>query len=244
MGLKITKINAGGVEYDISDANAKTKQTAVSDPTAGSTATAAFINSISQNENGEITVTKQPVGGLAAGAITTGTLGVARGGTGASSFTAGKVVVSNGSSTTGALTTSSISTTELGYLSGVSSNIQDQIDALSGGQSGGTDHLRFIKATNIESSTTAISGVGTASGSTITWNGIVGGKTVKVGDIVVGKNYGLGSVTEIITNGSTVSINITYLGVFTTVNDACTYDSANFKLTLPTTGKLTFTAAS
>lgn len=240
--LFISKINAGNVDYAIKDANAKTKQSAKTDPTAGSTATSSFIATITQDANGEITATKQPVGNLAAGVITSGTLGVARGGTGASSFTAGKVIVSNASSTTGALTTSSISTTELGYLSGATGNIQDQIDQISGGQSGGTDHIRFLKV-DITSSTTALSGVGIVNGTTTNWTGVVDGKTIKVGDIVIGKNYGLAHVSDITTASTMVNLTVTYLGIFATNAGTFTYDSSNFKLTWPSSYGLVFTPA-
>ena len=239
----ISKINAGNVDYTIKDANAKTKQTAKTYPTAGSTATSSFIATITQDANGEITATKQPVGNLAAGVITSGTLGVARGGTGASSFTAGKVIVSNASSTTGALTTSSISTTELGYLANATGNIQEQIDQLSGGQSGGTDHIRFLKV-NVTSSTTTLSGVGMISGTTTNWTGVVDGKTIKVGDIVIGKNYGLAHVTDITTATTMVNLTVTYLGIFATDAGTFSYDSTNLKLTWPSSYGLVFTPAS
>lgn len=241
--LFISKINAGNADYTIKDANAKTKQAAKTDPTAGSTATSSFIATITQDANGEITATKQPVGNLAAGVITSGTLGVARGGTGASSFTAGKVIVSNASSTTGALTTSSISTTELGYLSGATGNIQDQIDQISGGQSGGTDHVRFLKSANITSSTTTVSGIGIVNGTTTNWNGVVDGKTVKIGDIVIGKNYGLAHVTDITTSSTMVNLTVTYLGIFATDAGSFSYDSSTAKLTWPSSYGLVFTPA-
>ena len=60
--------------------------------------------------------------------ITSGTLTVSRGGTGRTSFTPNRVVTS-GTSSTGALTSSAITTTELGYLDGVTSSIQTQLNA-------------------------------------------------------------------------------------------------------------------
>ena len=59
--------------------------------------------------------------------ITSGTLTVSRGGTGKSSFTANRVVTT-GTTTTGALQASAITTTELGYLDGVTSKIQTQLN--------------------------------------------------------------------------------------------------------------------
>ena len=62
--------------------------------------------------------------------ITSGTLTVSRGGTGRTSFTPNRVVTS-GTSSTGALTSSAITTTELGYLDGVTSSIQTQLNGKS-----------------------------------------------------------------------------------------------------------------
>ena len=59
--------------------------------------------------------------------ITSGTLTVSRGGTGKSSFTANRVIVS-GQFTTSHLEASAITTTELGYLDGVTSKIQTQLN--------------------------------------------------------------------------------------------------------------------
>lgn len=54
------KPNGGIPASDLAE-DYKTKQTAVVDPTAGNTPTLEFIATISQNANGEITVTKQAV---------------------------------------------------------------------------------------------------------------------------------------------------------------------------------------
>ena len=62
--------------------------------------------------------------------ITSGTLTVSRGGTGRTSFTPNRVVTS-GTLSTGALTSSAITTTELGYLDGVTSSIQTQLNGKS-----------------------------------------------------------------------------------------------------------------
>lgn len=60
--LYATKLYSGGAEVLTSHqslSNYKTKQTAVSDPTASTDTSTTFIDSISQNANGEITVTKK-----------------------------------------------------------------------------------------------------------------------------------------------------------------------------------------
>lgn len=62
------------------------------------------------------------------GADVSGTLPYGNGGTGATSFTNGRVVVSGAS----ALSVSSVTTTELGYVSGVTSAIQTQLNAKEG----------------------------------------------------------------------------------------------------------------
>lgn len=59
--------------------------------------------------------------------ITSGTLPVSRGGTGGTSFTANRVLVS-GTTTTSAVKASTITTTELGYLDGVTTNVQTQLN--------------------------------------------------------------------------------------------------------------------
>jgi alpha-L-fucosidase len=59
----ITKVGASGgaAAYNHSHSGYKTTQTAVSDPTASSTTSTTFIDSISQDTNGVITVTKKTV---------------------------------------------------------------------------------------------------------------------------------------------------------------------------------------
>lgn len=59
------------------------------------------------------------------------TVPVSKGGTGNTFFTANRVLTT-GTTATGALVPSTITTTELGYLDGVTSNIQDQIDDVLG----------------------------------------------------------------------------------------------------------------
>lgn len=64
-GTTVYKFNAYGTKTDLS--GYKTKQTAVTDPTASGKAL-SFIDSISQNANGEITVTKKTVDDASASA--------------------------------------------------------------------------------------------------------------------------------------------------------------------------------
>ena len=83
---------------------------------------------------------------ISAAKITSGTLGVAQGGTGAGSFTANRLLIGNGTSaiapapaitasralvsdTNGVPTHSAVTSAELGYLTGVSSAIQTQLDS-------------------------------------------------------------------------------------------------------------------
>lgn len=219
---EITKLKQGTTTYDLKDAGAKRKQTAVSSPSASGNA-AAFIDTISQNEEGVITATKKNVQ-IATSAITSGTLGVARGGTGAGSFTTGRVIVSDGSSSTGALKASDITTTELGYLDGVTSNIQDQINAISGG---GTDHIRFVKT-------------GIVSGQSMTPTAdVAGGYTISVGDLIIGNNGGFAKVTAVNT-GANPNWQFTYLGMISTTMSysTTTTTTSNDTLVLPTTGAI------
>lgn len=218
---QITKLKQGTTTYDIKDAGAKRLQTAVTSPTASSNAS-AFIDTITQNEEGVITATKKNVQ-IAASAITSGTLGVARGGTGAGSFTANKVIVSN-TTTTGALTTSDITTTELSALSGINGNIQDQLDAISGG---GTDHIRLVNS-NIDSGQTMVPA-----------SAVAGGYTISAGDLIIGKNGGLGKVTEV-QGGANPNWQFTYLGSISTTMSysTTTTTTANDTLVLPTTGSI------
>ena len=84
-----------------------------------------------------------------------------------------------------------VTATELGYLDGATSNIQDQIDAITGG---GIDKVRF--STN-EFSSSALSFLNTD---------ILGSKTVSVGDVIVGKNGVITEVATVTTTGGTVTI--------------------------------------
>lgn len=163
------------------------------DVTAIEGAKSKTITSISETD-GKISATYENIGNLNTSALTAGTLGVARGGTGAGSFTANRVIVSNTSG--GALAASDITTTELGYLDGVTSNIQTQIDAISGG---GTDHVRYYK------SAIAYAGNGAISVNVATTN-IVGGKTVSVGDILIDTAGKMGTVTAISNNSAKLTL--------------------------------------
>lgn len=164
------------------------------DVTAIEGAKSKTITSISETD-GKISATYEDIGSLNTSVLTAGTLGVARGGTGAGSFTANRVIVSN-TTITGALKVSDVTTTELGYLSGVTSNIQTQINAISGG---GTDHVRYYK------SAIAYAGNGATSVNVATTN-IVGGKTVSVGDILIDTAGKMGTVTTISNNSATLTL--------------------------------------
>lgn len=163
------------------------------DVTAIEGAKSKTITSISETD-GKISATYEDIGSLNTSVLTAGTLGVARGGTGAGSFAANRVIVSNTSG--GALAASDITTTELGYLDGVTSNIQTQINAISGG---GTDHVRYYK------SAIAYAGNGATSVNVATTN-IVGGKTVSVGDILIDTAGKMGTVTTISNNSATLTL--------------------------------------
>ena len=156
-GVTVTSTSSGGVVITgpgTIPTNHKTKQTAVSDPTASGSAT-AFIDSISQNANGEIAVTKKNVSfPNAFGKISISgqndvtadssndTLTFAAGNNitltsdsstdkvtiGFTPVTANRAIVSNAN---GLPSASSITSTELGYLSGVTSSVQTQLTNLS-----------------------------------------------------------------------------------------------------------------
>ena len=159
------------------------------DVTAIEGAKSKTITSISETD-GKISATYEDIGSLNTSVLTAGTLGVARGGTGAGSFAANRVIISNTSG--GALAASDITTTELGYLDGVTSNIQTQIDAISGG---GTDHVRYYK------SAIGYVGGGVTSVNVASTN-IVGGKTVSVGDILIDTAGKMGTVSRITNNAA------------------------------------------
>ena len=86
--------------------------------------TGGVTGSINTDLSGTVAISTT-VASAPASAITSGTLPVSRGGTGATSFTGSRVIVSNSS---GNLTVSTIDTTHLGYLSTVTSNIQTQLN--------------------------------------------------------------------------------------------------------------------
>lgn len=90
---------------------------------------------------------------------------------------------------------SNITATELGYLDGVTSNIQQQINAISGG---GTDHIRFYK-----------SPLSFAAAISVATSQIIGGYTVSQNDILVGTDGQFGKVGSI--SGTNTAI-ITKLG--------------------------------
>lgn len=96
------------------DSGYKTVQTAVADSDATTSGNSAvYVKSITQNANGNITVQKATIANLTinnktyngSGAIDVGTIGVAYGGTGATTFTSGQALIGNG--------TAAVSTREL-----------------------------------------------------------------------------------------------------------------------------------
>jgi len=188
------------------------------DVTAIEGAKSKTITSISETD-GKISATYEDIGSLNTSVLTAGTLGVARGGTGAGSFTANRVIVSNTSG--GALAASDITTTELGYLDGVSSNIQDQINAISGG---GTDHIRFL----------LINFTATAVGSSVTFScgtnyaNVMGGYVVSANDLVIDQT---GQMVKVTSAASATNCSGTMLGYFRAKPKA-SYNSTTHKLTL------------
>ena len=111
----------------------------------------------------------------------------------------------------------SVTATELGYLDGATSNIQDQINAITGG---GIDKVRFCKVEF------------TSSTLTFTNADILGGKTVSVDDVIVGKNGTVCEVVTVTSSGGTVTI----LG---TLKTTLTYSYVNSDtLVLPSDGAI------
>ena len=97
-------------------------------------------------------------------------LPISRGGTQATSFTSGKVIYYSGVG----LASSNTDNSKLQYLNNVTSDIQGQIDSLSGG---GTDHIRYYKSPITFSLGGAII--------SITSGNIIGEKTVSAGDVII-----------------------------------------------------------
>lgn len=143
-------------------------------------------------------------------------------------LTASRAVVSNGS---GVLTTSSVTSTELGYLSGVTSNIQSQIDAVSVGSLTGA--ISTVLNTDLSPSRAVISNVsgkiavsavtstelGYVSGVTSAIQTQLGTKVAKAGDTMSGVlSMGSNKITNL-SNGtsSTDAVNKGQL-------DAAAYD--------------------
>ena len=165
-----------------------------------STNKAATVSTVTNAINA-LDVTEQTVGASktltklseANGKISFGTVDIAIDKSKVSGGTANTVAVYTSG---GVLSSSSnITTTELGYLDGVTSNIQQQINAISGG---GTDHIRFYK---LPLSFAAAISVATSQ--------IIGGYTVSQDDILVGTDGQFGKVGTV--SGTNTAI-ITKLG--------------------------------
>lgn len=168
------------------------------------------VDKISQT-NGVLSVTKQSIGSLNASAITAGTLPIARGGTNATSYTSNDVVYYNGTSFASAGTDK----THLNYLNNVTSDIQGQIDAITGG---GTDHIRFLKVALTYNGTATTSTAAVAGG--FPASNVMGGYTVAVGDVVIDTNGVIGKVTATGSNGAASYLG--YIGVGHTYNSGVT----------------------
>lgn len=189
------------------------------DVTAITGSASKTITSISESD-GKISATYSDIGSLNTSALTAGTLGVARGGTGAGSFTANRVIISN-TTGTGALKASDITTEELGYLDGVTSNIQDQINAISGG---GTDHIRYL---TIEATTTAVGQTATFSCGT-SYANVIGGYTVSVNDLVIDQK---GQLFKVTSAASATNCSGKMLG-YLKAKPSVSYNSTSKKLTI------------
>lgn len=100
--------------------------------TAGTYANSTHIPVITTDAYGRVSaVTNTAISGLDTSVLSTGTLGVARGGTGAASFTVKGVIVSDSSSTTGAL--SALTSSTEGHLLTINSSGTPSFQHLSGG---------------------------------------------------------------------------------------------------------------
>ena len=205
-------------------------------PFAG--ATNKTITSISETD-GKISVTYSNIGSLNTSALTAGTLGVARGGTGASSFTTNRVILSNASNTDGALAVSSVTKAELeaalaGYES--ASTVQTRLNNLENAGTISADRLKnrikFYKG-SIISTTTAVTP------SSIVGAGQAYSSATYVDDFLIGTNGGIARVTA---TSSSSSYTVAYVGIMsTTTSYANSYNSSTTTLTLPTTGSIAIT---
>ena len=102
-------------------------------------------------------------------------------------------------------TESTITSTELGYLSGATSNIQAQINAITGGGTG-IDHVRFVNQDWITPNPTS-----STYNSVIIAN-IVGGKSLAKDDLVVFRTGNIAEITADIPSGAT-SVSAYYRGI-------------------------------
>ena len=98
---------------------------------AGTYGSASIVPVFALEANGRVSSVTNTTIAIGASAITSGTLGVARGGTGASSFTTKGVIVSDGSSSTGAL--SALTSSTEGHVLQINSSGVPTFAHLSGG---------------------------------------------------------------------------------------------------------------
>lgn len=160
--------------------------------------------------------------------ITSGTLPVARGGTGSTSFGSSDIVMSNSNgsalvsySNTSYATDYPLYPENLQALKGAGTvpgyptmvPLQDQINAITGG---GYDHIRFASE---DAAGNAVPAYIVSSGSTRTCNfdpsDIYGGYALSVGDLIVGRDGSLGKITSISQSGVATA---EYLGILFGVN--------------------------
>ena len=107
-GTNQTTFSAG--QRVVFDGTSLASQANTSTTVTGGLSAANTITSVTYNSYGELTAYTGSAIAIGASQITSGTLGVARGGTGASAFTVKGVIVSDSSSTTGALSALTSST--------------------------------------------------------------------------------------------------------------------------------------
>ena len=204
--------------YDASSNKAATVSTVttainaldVSQVTVGASKTLASI----KEENGKISVPTPVDINISASQVGSGTFDAARipnistdkltagnnpipismGGTQATSFTSGKVIYYSGVG----LASSNTDNSKLQYINNVTSDIQQQIDAISGG---GTDHIRYYN-TDITFSGDPLAATVDVSPSTY----IVGSKTVSAGDILIDSVGNIASVLIVASNQASIRL--------------------------------------
>ena len=181
----------------------------VSQVNVGASKTLASI----KEENGKISVPTPVDINISASQVGSGTFDAARipnistdkltagnnpipitmGGTQATSFTSGKVIYYSGVG----LASSNTDNSKLQYINNVTSDIQQQIDAISGG---GTDHIRYYN-TYI-----TFSGDPLAATVDVSSTYIIGSKTVSAGDILIDSVGNIASVLIVASNQASIRL--------------------------------------